>query len=1376
MAEPNSMYRALRPKQHHHRPQTNPIAAIFETCRDAFERLCIVARRNSSPAISTSIDGQYGQFLTWGKDSGASTRSLDRALRKTTNLSSIVMEVLRGLYSTLVRGMEKVQETAAVLEEDAEAMMIGSFDASDPGLMLDSQMQENPRISMLIENIEGLLVCLMRVVPNVCDPFPLDEYTVDANPNDAVPDIDIATDMFPAATKVLITRLGCANWRRRKYLKSLQEKRQPGISYSGFNSTSAPRRIKKSQLREVAVDAFNFQKPVLRKDSPPSRPPLRTIPSYLGSSTTTPSVDGESVFSRPGIGHESVTTMSEAEFVVKPMTTMTVPKPPVSWEKGGLFICPYCHDEVEIPNAITTEVDWEGHVFEDLEPYMCTFDKCLRPEKTYGERDEWFRHELESHRILKVWVCQSCNEEFDSACACEFHLQDKHSSICGPEEMAMMVSLFEKYSQKGLKADVCPLCAVKLGAEALKVHVAGHLEQLALTSINSEESSEGDDSDEWGSQKFDDNVSEGRTKLEILNDFVEEQLGYVLPEKKGPADTGVEQTNLDFVGDSDDDSGDESLFGPSNKKGGDEGAVWKVANYLSGHTSKQRREIGNSMRRSGSGKLSGTEPYIQGSSDAPSSTGALLPLRTSARPRDDDFVGRETDLANMYKILSVPGRICTISGTGGIGKTATAGEFTYRYESSYAYVFWTQSETRVGCEDTFSMIALALGLEADDRDQKQLIESSREFLQTCDKRWLLVFDNVDSWEAVEEFIPINMIRTQGSVLVTTRLPDLAPIPIPTNYFHINLKEMTMEESRSLLIQGMQSDLKFERTRFHPEWKVAGEIASLAGLPLAISHIAGYVKASKCSLAEFLELWNEWRRNNFSTRPPEASSNMALETIWNIGLSDLGSDALKLLKIMAFLDSDGIQRELLMNDHTTPALAFLRTNNAFRCRKMVTDLMDRRLIGVKVQDHSQVFSIHRLLQHRLLQDLDDNPQEREMIFNMAFELIRERLPRPSIDSSDSMKWNVFKEYVPHVLTIQKIFDEGLPSIQPFVGLAELFRDGGVHLWQRGLIYDALRLLNSAEAILNRLDCDEDKLRIDIHIATTLLIQYFGISHRMESRDRHSKILEIRQKQLADAIPGTATRDDEVTLCNSQADFGNALLQFNRYEEAEIIYQNCKDKYKEWGSEDELAFEYAKFNHHLAFCRMYCHDFDNAIRLSEKAVELVSRQTGQVQLILRYKFDLASIILQHGDAKKSLEMQEQILQARLSLQGTGKTTYFTLQSYYAVGALYAHLGRLDEAESYMRTALSRAQERADKGFWPDAAVARTDFHLSKILIQNGKDGVEAEALATKARSVLSRLLPFDPLDGVAEEDELALFDHLQPVFGGRFVGTSLLKYLR
>lgn len=344
--------------------------------------------------------------------------------------------------------------------------------------------------------------------------------------------------------------------------------------------------------------------------------------------------------------------------------------------------------------------------------------------------------------------------------------------------------------------------------------------------------------------------------------------------------------------------------------------------------------------------------------------------------------------------------------------------------------------------------------------------------------------------------------------------------------------------------------------------------------------------------------------------------------------------------------------------------------------MVHDLTSRRLMSTKMQDKREVFSVHRLLQHRLLQDMEENIQDREEIFGLAFEMIRGRLPRPSIDSSpDAVKWTAFREYLPHVLTLQRIYDEGLPMMTPFVGLAELFRDGGVHLWQRGLIYDGLRLLNTAEAILDRLACEEDQLRIDIHIATALLIQYFGISHRAESRDRFEKILETR-KRLAG--PGTDNKEGEMTFYNSLADYGNSLLQFNNYKEAEPIYQTCYAKYQEWGSEDEIHFEYAKFYHHMAFCRMYHHDFEEAIRLSSRGVELCSRQTGQAALILRFKFDLACIILQSGDAQKALEIQEQILRMRKALQGKGKANYFILQSYYAVGALHAHFGDWDQAE--------------------------------------------------------------------------------------------------
>jgi hypothetical protein len=95
--------------------------------------------------------------------------------------------------------------------------------------------------------------------------------------------------------------------------------------------------------------------------------------------------------------------------------------------------------------------------------------------------------------------------------------------------------------------------------------------------------------------------------------------------------------------------------------------------------------------------------------------------------------------------------------------------------------------------------------------------------------------------------------------------------------------------------------------------------------------------------------------------------------------------------------------------------------------------------------------------------------------------------------------------------------------------------------------------------------------------------------------------------------------------------------------------------------------------------------------------------------------------------------------------------------------------------MRTALSRAQERAGRHFWPEAAIARTQFHLYQILTERGNAGAEARWLAAEARNVLSRLLPFDPLDWIKEQDEGALFDHLQPVFEGRFTGLTLLKYV-
>jgi len=94
--------------------------------------------------------------------------------------------------------------------------------------------------------------------------------------------------------------------------------------------------------------------------------------------------------------------------------------------------------------------------------------------------------------------------------------------------------------------------------------------------------------------------------------------------------------------------------------------------------------------------------------------------------------------------------------------------------------------------------------------------------------------------------------------------------------------------------------------------------------------------------------------------------------------------------------------------------------------------------------------------------------------------------------------------------------------------------------------------------------------------------------------------------------------------------------------------------------------------------------------------------------------------------------------------------------------------------MREALAFDNSRRETH--PEAAVARTKFHLAQVLRAQQKGLEEATELEITAREVLGRLLELHSLQTVDPSDEFALFDHIQPVFDGRFTGRSLLQYLK
>jgi tetratricopeptide (TPR) repeat protein len=345
--------------------------------------------------------------------------------------------------------------------------------------------------------------------------------------------------------------------------------------------------------------------------------------------------------------------------------------------------------------------------------------------------------------------------------------------------------------------------------------------------------------------------------------------------------------------------------------------------------------------------------------------------------------------------------------------------------------------------------------------------------------------------------------------------------------------------------------------------------------------------------------------------------------------------------------------------------------------MRAQLSQRKLITVETRSGEEIWSIHRSLQAKVLQDLNQDYQKRAKVYTQAFLLIRKRFPLPSpIQVPEPSKWPAFRRYLPHVLSLRKIFTGNILEITPSIELARLFSDSGIGLWEQGMTNEGLDLLKSAEAILDRLECSEDLLRANIHVIISLLLQDSGLAQLAECKTRISLALEIREKYCERTPPELYGKNDEILLYNARSDYACVLLQYNEFQRAEPIFASCFEKYKTWGQPEEIPYEYSKYYHHMAFCLMYRKRFVEAIKMAEQGLHWVTVATGQGAAHDRWKFALACVVLQSGDLKRALNLHREILDSRIERHGD--SAFVTLQSWYAVGAAQACIGDLDNAE--------------------------------------------------------------------------------------------------
>src|SRR5258708_18769108 len=136
-------------------------------------------------------------------------------------------------------------------------------------------------------------------------------------------------------------------------------------------------------------------------------------------------------------------------------------------------------------------------------------------------------------------------------------------------------------------------------------------------------------------------------------------------------------------------------------------------------------------------------------------------------------------------------------------------------------------------------------------------------------RWLLIFDNVDDLRIINDFIPSPC---RGHVLLTTRTSLTGTLA-----HAIEIDTMGVEEGAYFLLrrakmvalntsQDNASELAYSQARVISQ--------ALGGLPLALDQAGAYIEETKCSLADYINLYQTRREMLLKWRGQDALGHPA----------------------------------------------------------------------------------------------------------------------------------------------------------------------------------------------------------------------------------------------------------------------------------------------------------------------------------------------------------------------------------------------------------------------------------------------------------------------------------------------------------------------
>ncbi|KAK0746923.1 hypothetical protein B0T18DRAFT_466404 [Schizothecium vesticola] len=360
----------------------------------------------------------------------------------------------------------------------------------------------------------------------------------------------------------------------------------------------------------------------------------------------------------------------------------------------------------------------------------------------------------------------------------------------------------------------------------------------------------------------------------------------------------------------------------------------------------------------------------------------LAQIDNSILPRGQDLEGRDAETVRSFAIC----------GIGGMGKTQIALEYAYSRKTSFDAIFWITANTKTSIAESFSTIAMSLGIATDTETTDlavcfsivlRWLSNPTKTASTQQASWLLIFDNADDIGLMSEYWPHTGV---GSVLVTTR----------------DLEGRNFCLGKGVLLQRLSESnaLEFFKARLnkHAEMEQLvdpGFVERFGGLPLAIVQVASLIRRRQLTTDEFSEAYGSDLRQSGLDQPQASQHDggyrHSIFTVW--AFESLDETAQALLNLMSLLDPFRIQESILAGDGVAdlPHSAYPRSKVDYlnaRSALLKTSIVIRSIPTEHVELHPFVQEVVRTRMSK---------EELRTYFSVAVALVHASWP------SGTVKW-------------------------------------------------------------------------------------------------------------------------------------------------------------------------------------------------------------------------------------------------------------------------------------------------------------------------------------------------------------------------------------